>query len=221
MRLLKINLLAIALVLFGAFSASAYQLSLVPTTPTAGVNVGDIISFDVFLDTEGASGIQLFTSSLVYDPAVVQYRPDLSDAEDYYPLYAPSAGKGQLPTWLEPAFDPPALWVAPAPGTEQVDVSFLETANGFTTATATNLYLGTLAFQAVGAGTSEGYWGFQYQTNTGVFRVSDGGGGAINVAGTEAFAPGSATMSVIPEPTTALLVGLGLVGLGVAGRRRA
>ena len=221
MRLLKINLLALALVLFGAMSASAYQLSLVPTTNTAGVAVGDIISFDVFLDTEGASGIQLFTSALVFDPTVVQYRPDLSQTEDYYPLYAPAAGKGTVPTWLVPTANPSELWVAPLPGTEQIEFSFTEVNLGFTVATATNVYLGTLAFEAVGPGTSEGYWGFQFPTDTGVFRVSDGAGGAVNVADTEAFAPGSATMSVIPEPTTALLVGLGLVGLGVAGRRRA
>lgn len=217
MRLLKINMLAIALVLFGAFSASAYQLSLVPTTPTTVANIGDLISFDVFLDTEGASGITLFSSALIYDPTVVQYRPDLSDAEDYYPLYAPALGKGSVPTWLEPTFDPPGLWINPTPGTQQVNVDFIETNLGNTTATATNLYLATLTFEAVGYGTSTGYWGFAPPTITGIFSVNQ-----VDVAGTLAFATGSPTMTVvIPEPTTALLVGLGLVGLGVAGRRRA
>ncbi|HIL80307.1 MAG TPA: PEP-CTERM sorting domain-containing protein, partial [Myxococcales bacterium] len=31
---------------------------------------------------------------------------------------------------------------------------------------------------------------------------------------------GAGGVNIIPEPTTALLVGLGLAGLGVAGRRR-
>ena len=218
MRLLKINLLATALVLFGAFSASAYQLSLVPTTPTQNVLPGALISFDVFLDTEGESGITLFSSALIFDPTVVQYRPDLSDAEDYFPLYAPGAVKGGAPTYLEPTFDPPALWVAPLPGTEQVNVDFIETNLGNTVATATNLLLATLTFEALAPGTTAGvaYWGFAPPTNTGVFSVN-----TVDVSGTLAFAPGDPVMSVIPEPTTDLLVGLGLVGLGVAGRRRA
>jgi hypothetical protein len=48
-----------------------------------------------------------------------------------------------------------------------------------------------------------------------------------NVIGDNAGLPiahtlsGSGSVNVIPEPTTALLVGLGLAGLGVAGRRKA
>lgn len=214
MRLLIVNLLATALMLFSAASASAYVLSLVPTTPTTVAGPGAIISFDVFLDTEGASGITLFSASLTFDPLVVAYRNDLSDANDYYPLYAPQVGKTQPATWLSPIADPPGLWPAPPAGLQQINVDFIEVNLNNTVATGTNVFIATLAFEAVGFGVSNGTFSFDNGGN--IFSVNQ-----IPVEGTLAFTSGDATMTVIPEPTTALLVGLGLVGLGVAGRRRA
>jgi hypothetical protein len=214
MRLLMVNLLAAALVMFSVASASAYQMNLVATTPTTGVAVGGLVSFDVFLNTEGQSDILAISTSFTFDPTVVAYRADLSGAEDYYPLYAP-AGKGG--TYLYPTFNPPAPWGGTLPAIGgQINVDFTEANLARTTATATNLYLATLTFEVVGPGQSAGEWGFGKGGNT--FST---GTPPANVAGTLAFANGDAGINVIPEPTTALLVGLGLVGLGVAGRRRA
>jgi hypothetical protein len=69
-----------------------------------------------------------------------------------------------------------------------------------------------------------------------VFRVLQGSGGTAAISLTTSSpgntialaggAQGTATLTGagvvnVPEPTTALLIGLGLAGLGIAGRRRA
>jgi len=70
---------------------------------------------------------------------------------------------------------------------------------------AQNQLVATLTFRAVGAGT----------TTIGYFLALGDTGAQGN--GTVVGAP--VTVTVIPEPGTALLMGLGLAGLGLAGRR--
>jgi hypothetical protein len=54
-----------------------------------------------------------------------------------------------------------------------------------------------------------------------VFNAGDGCGGvAIPAAACTDFTTSGITVSIIPEPGTALLMGLGLAGLGYVGRRR-
>jgi hypothetical protein len=215
MRLLMINLLAAALVLFSATFASAFELRLIPTTPTT-VDPGGLVSYDLFLDSQGENGIVLFSVGLTFDPSVLTYRPDLSDAEDYYPLYAPAVGKTIPATFLipPPGFDPPQMWPVPPPGLQQVNVDFIEANLNESQATATNQFMATLTFEATGLGTTA--MDFSFDNGGNIFNV-----GGADVSPSVSLVNGGPSVTVIPEPTTALLVGLGLVGLGVAGRRRA
>jgi hypothetical protein len=235
MRLLMINLLATCALLVSAATAGAFSASVVATTPTVG-NVGDIVSFDVFLDTEGDLALNLFSISLTFDPSVAAYRSDLSATNGYYPIYTPGSGKAPG-SWLNPSpFDgvyctagdpicatPPGEWVGNLPPIGgQVNIDFISSTfpTGLSGAVdtlgsgTTVAQLARVSFELIGPGTSAGVFGFGNGGNvvglTGGTDVTD-----------QVAVSGDVTMSVIPEPTTALLVGLGLVGLGVAGRRRA
>lgn len=65
---------------------------------------------------------------------------------------------------------------------------------------------GQISFAAVSPGTI-------------AINISEAGGAVVGAGG--AILPYTTTgITIVPEPTTALLVGLGLVGLGVAGRRK-
>jgi len=232
MRLLMINLLATALVLFSASLAGAFELRLVPQQG-GDVLAGDRVAFDIFLDTQGQNGISTLVVGLAYDDSVMQWDSAASFQEDYYPLYAPAVvgakAEPSFPaTWLVlPTTGSPSQWAGnpmAGPYTAQVNVAYVANSGGPLGAaqgTSTNLLIATLVFD-----TTEGF------TDLG-FLAGDGGQGqsggtilTINGDGTSVI-PSTPNLgdsfvnAVIPEPTTALLVGLGLVGLGVAGRRRA
>ncbi len=227
----RITLLAavvLGAMLFVASAAQAYVFTFVrqpiPGKPMVGDPAticvcleddpapGDQIVYDLYLDTEGESDIVHFGLGVYFDPTIVHYRSDLSDLADYV-LYSPAIidDSGRTPaSWLVPSQDPPALWPGEKPpGLEQLHVRFVEIALESTIATATNAWLGRIVFQAIGPGAAE------------IIPGWDQGGAMFATHYGGAWDPGPPIEVVwAPEPTTALLVGVGLAALAAARRRR-
>jgi len=208
---------AIAVSFAVAGSAGAYEFRLVGPDLWS-VSPGEIVEYDLFFDIPVNDGLVLFSLSVTYDPTVLTYRQDLSSSNDYYPLYTGAVGK-QPVAFLEPyvgygpdvyAPDGPGFdtWPAPPPGLAQVNVDFLNPVLGAPTyGTAMNLWLGSIAFEVVGPGLS-------------LLDLSfDNGGNIFNVNGSD-WSNQVTLLVIVPEPATALLVGLGLVVVGVTARGR-
>lgn len=213
------SLLVVAMIIVCAGTAGAYELRLV--VPDSMSVSGPTALFDVYLDTQGQKNISFFSVSLSYDASFLTYNPALSGINDYYPLYAPAVmGTKATPsfpaTWLTPGFPvEPFDWVGnggggtPAGLTGQINVDFIVNtgAIGQAQGTATNLWLATLAFDRTGDG---GYgpllFGFE------------GGGNVFSINGDSTTVVPNTVIEFVPEPGTALLVGLGLFGLAMARR---
>ncbi len=226
MRILTLNLLAAALLLFGAASASAFAVDITARGSTSSLSTSDTVTVDVFLDADG--GITIFSVAVVNsNPSVLLYDaaasaalaptgPGASGAQPSYILYAPSPGKGSPLTYLSPLQTPAFLNFPPeTAGTEQVNINYVETGFNTTLTTGNGIYVATLVFHVVAAIGSETLTlaftsSNLIQTGTVVTAVSAiGVGGPITLTG------------AVPEPTTAMLIGIGVIGLGLAGRRRA
>ena len=212
-------LLSILLSTAFASMASAYELRLEAPTPTTGLQVGDLISFDAYLDTQGEANIWVFSVSLSFESAGFAYREDLSDNTDDQLFYVPAAGKAPA-YWLEAHTDKPTQWPGNS-GPDQYNVDFLIQPDGAllagssTNTTATNVYLSTLTFEAVAPGTFLFDWGLDKGGN--VFTL---GGDPVQEITELVSTPGSTIATVVPEPTTALLVSMGLGALGWSRRHR-
>jgi PEP-CTERM motif len=207
MRLLIINLVAVALLLSSAVSASAISMFFSNLQALGGadlnaLNAGDQISIQLRLDTEGETQITSVFNSLGVDPALLSFVSGTSPGQI---LFNTSTFEG-VARVSNPALNPsdPAGQVRAA-NFAAADPSNIGSANQL---------LATVIFEAVaGAGGTTAI--------TQIVTVGDD----VTVNGvvsayTPAAASGPITVLPIPEPGTALLMGLGLAGLGVAGRRR-
>ena len=241
MRFMIASATALALLLVSSV-AGAYEIRAslkAGSNDPATIEVGDSFVYEVFLDTEGESTITLMSVSYTYDPAVIAYDKANSRTNSYYPLYAPSPGKGEPATWLVPSpfFDgntcsaadplcsnPPSIWIGTKPPIGgQVNVDFFAESLNSTVATATNLKLAEIHFNAVGTGSFAPEFSF------------DWGGNVFSIDGTDISDPSYAgplvvdatlvdgTAVSVPEPGLAGLAlgALGTVGFLAARRRRA
>jgi len=217
--------LAVAAVLMlSASSASAISLTL------AGANgqdvaPGDSVSVTVTLDTQATVGITLLSIGVLFDDARLAYNKAASSATSYM-FYVPPS-KGNPNNFLKAST---TCGGYPSPGgyysnsgacslrvntTNQVNLDFVsaDLAAGTSGTNSGVSLLATLVFDVLASPGSAAIT--LSQTSPGNVIGQPGGGS------TTATLIGDGSVNVIPEPTTALLVGLGLAGLGVAGRRRA
>jgi hypothetical protein len=223
MRTFTINLLATALLLFGASSASAYSFDLVQSSGpgTATILVpSDVITFDLYANVDQAN-TQAFQLAVLFDnDAILTYDIGASSAPLYI-LY--TGGKGATYLNSNSGTGGAPLWGSDQqPGQQQVNVAFTENALGFAPKTGNNIWIATLVFHVgvVGDGQSTIELALLGNGST-VVSVGTGCGGVVgcDISGSVEL-NGSYTFSTIPEPTTALLIGFGLVGLTLAGRRQ-
>ena len=208
MRLMIINMLAAVLVLFGTASASAYAVHY--NCNYAGncdgwssPPLGEVLTMVLTFDTEGASDIQLLSMSVIFDHSQFSYNLPAGAENPTYMFYVP-VGRGF--NMLEARPENGSLRV----GTEnQILFNFTNS--------------DPLPSGNVGAGVA--LMATIEFTRTAVlgpafFEVTAEAPGNVLQLGPlhgNAVVP----LSIVPEPATAVLVGLGLLGLGVAGWRRA
>ena len=208
MRLLITNVLATALVLFGAASASAYAVQMTTTHAGGALGVGDTVELSVFLDTEGQSDIQLLSVSVLFNNAV--FGAGYAFDSPTYMLYVP-VGRGY--NVLQPAAQNGNLRVGT---TDQILLDWtnsdpLPSGN----AGSGIARMATITFTVANATGNPAAFSLITDGPGNVFQTGPPGN-AFPALGSS----GDFIVNTVPEPTTAVLVGLGLLGLGVAGWRR-
>jgi hypothetical protein len=220
MRLLIINLLAAAMLVFTAATASAVRVDMSSAQDGGQVANGGQIIIDILFDSEGTAGIAAMGAGIYFNTAAVAYNPGASTVNSYL-LYTKAKNAYLVPT---PGFcsgtpgDKCVIWPGGGPTKVKVDFSSNKLPGGVpgvtgasTGAISPNL-LTRLVFNVLD-NNMEARFVFSFDTAQGDGLALEGGIPIPLGLGADVV------VNAIPEPTTALLIGLGLVGLGVAGRR--
>ena len=206
MRLLITNLLASALLIFGAASAHAFATTMTSNYSNGTVlTTGDTVSITVNFDSEGAADISLLSVSVLFNDTIMSWNQGASSSPAYA-LYV-SGGKGNQ--YLVPATTNLTLRTGTS---DQILLDFQNTALPGGNRDAGSFDMATLVFTATNYLVGDAAFTLSNNSPGNILQVADGSNPVNAVSGDFDV--------VTPEPTTALLVGLGLAGLGVAGRRR-
>ena len=205
MRLLITNLLASALLIFGAASAHAFATTMTSNYSNGTVlGVGDTVEVTVNFDSEGAADISLLSVSVLFNDTIFSYDGGTSAT---YALYVPG---GKANKYLIPATTNLTLRTGTA---DQILLDWQNTALPGGNRDPGSFEMAVLSFTVQDLGAGIASFTLSNSSPGNVLQLSDGSNPNNAVSGNFDV--------VTPEPTTALLVGLGLAGLGIAGRRRA
>ena len=150
------------MLLFGAVPSSAFGISMVARGNTNLLSTSDVVTVDVFLDSDGPVSI-VSVAVVNSSPAAVRYDGPASaalpvhpgagtfgnstGAQSSYILYEPLArGSNYLVPWQASYF---LTYPPETPGTEQINVAYHERILGTTHATGSNIYVATLVFHVL------------------------------------------------------------------------
>ncbi len=191
-------------IVMGAASASAFATTMTSNYSNGTVlGVGDTVEVTVNFDSEGAADISLLSVSVLFNDTIFSWDGGTSPT---YALYV-TGGKGNQ--YLIPAATNLTLRTGTA---DQILLDWQNTALPGGNRDPGSFEMAVLNFTVQDLGAGVGAFTLSNSSPGNVLQLSDGSNPNNAVSGNFDV--------VTPEPTTALLVGLGLAGLGVAGRRR-
>jgi hypothetical protein len=214
--------LSLGLLVLGAASASAFSTTMTNNYGGGILTTGDTVTVTVDFDTEGANELAIVSVSVLFNDEIMAWN-EAASASPTYALYAGRSGvaMGNLSTNL----------TLRTGTSDQILLDW--SSDGILGNAGSTLGCGPFGtFPAVPGSPSGNTCGWTMATlvfsvidakGDAAFTVSNSSPGNILqlIDNTTPANPVSGDFVVLtPEPTTALLVGLGLAGLGVAGRRR-
>ena len=198
--------LSLGLLVLGAASASAFATTMTSNYSNGTVlTTGDTVSVTVNFDSEGVAGISLLSVSVLFNDTIMSWDQGASSSPSYA-LYV-SGGKGNQ--YLVPATTNLTLRTGTS---DQILLDWQNTALPGGNRDPGSFDMATLVFSVTDTGSGLAAFTLSNSSPGNILQLSDGSNPVNAVSGDFDV--------VTPEPTTALLVGLGLAGLGVAGRRR-
>jgi len=209
MRLLITNLLATAMVLFGAMSASATTVNVTSDYAGGVASVGTLVNVTLTLDAPD-TGIQLMGINVAFDNTALQYNQAASLAATGTPTYILYTG-GMMSSALYAQQDPWQTWPFPPAGQGQVNVNWADPSFIGNQVTGSGIKIAELEYEVIALGGGTG----QIE----VF-VDSAFGGILQINGAVVTLdlPGTPITLNLPEPSVGML-SLGAI-LSVAILRR-
>ena len=195
------HFLAMALITLGATSAYGYSTTM-SSNYGGTLGVGETVTVEVFFDTQGEADVTLLSVSVLFDSDAFTW----AGSSPTYILY--TGGKGA--NYLKPATTNLTLRVGT---TNQLLIDFQNNILPGSNAASGSAVIATVTFHVDALGDGSADFALSNSHPGNILQLGDNSNPTNSVSGNFAIAT--------PEPTTAVLVGLGLLGLGVAGRRRA